>query len=274
MKLFKSMKGVVMKKSLVLVVFLSCLITSTPLAASPLYGGYNGESEFWIDAYFFGMDDQARWWIRIPATLVQGSLRLIFKYESSGVVSTEIAGSDIPYVSGGSNFLFGVDTSGSFWTESYEANVSVGSDSNGNSWTEQTIFDYFGTGSDNSNQRWGFLTYNFENTYLMKMGINLSFLIPEPESSIKSKSPLVQSKHRKIPSPINLLQNEESLKLINFLNTLSLDDDLEGKVAALATHSLDMESLLKFADEEVFTQERRETIKGRIDGFIDAGGKK
>ena len=261
-----------MKKSLVLVVFLSCLITSTPLAASPLYGGYNGESQLWTDVFFFGMDNQARWWIRIPVTLVQGSLTLNFKYESTGVVSAEIAGSNIPYFSGGSDFLFGSDTSGLFWTEYNEAGSSAGSDSNGNSWTEQAFFDYFGTGSDNNDNLWGFVTYKYENTLPMKAGINLSFFMPEPEPSIKSNSSLAQ--HKKIPSLTNLFKHEESLKLVNFLTALSLDDELEEKVATLTIHSLDLESLLKFADEEIFTQERRKTIEGMINGFIGAGDKR
>ena len=263
-----------MKKSLVLVVFLSCLIASTPLAASPLYGGYNGESQLWTDVFFFGMDDQARWWIRIPVTLVSGYLTLNFKYESTGVVSAEIAGSNIPSFAGGSDFLFGSDTSGLFWNEyNDEAGLlSGGSDSNGNSWTEQALFDYFGTGSDNNDHLWGFVTYKYENTFPMKAGINLSFLMPEPEPSIKSKSSLVQTQHKKISSLTNLFKHEESLKLVNFLTALSLDDELEEKVATLTIHSLDLESLLKFADEEIFTQERRKTIEGMINGFVDAGG--
>ena len=154
-----------MKKSLVLVVFLSCLMVSTPLSASPLYGGYNGESQLWTDVFFFGMDDEGRWWIRIPVTLIEGSLELIFKYESTGVVSAEIAGSNIPNFSGGSDFLFGSDTSGLFWSSYSEAGSSGGSDSDGNSWTEQTFFDYFGTGSDNNDHLWGFVTYKYENTF-------------------------------------------------------------------------------------------------------------
>jgi len=62
------------------------------------------------------------------------------------------------------------------------------------------------------------------------------------------------------------------LKLVNFLTALSLDDELEEKAATLTIHSLDLESLLKFADEEIFTQERRKTIEGMINGFVDAGG--
>ena len=262
-----------MKKSLVCVVFLSCLMASTPLAASPLYGGYNGESQLWTDVFFFGMDDQVRWWIRIPVTLVSGYLTLNFKYESTGVVSAEIAGSNIPYFSGGSDFLFGSDTSGLFWTAYNEAGSSAGSDSNGNTWTEQTLFDYFGTGSDNNDHLWGFVTYTYENILPLKAGINLSFFMPEPEPSMEGKSSLAKIQ-QKPPLLTNRLNHEESLKLVNFLTALALDDALEKKVATLTIHSLDLESLLTFADEEIFTQERRERIEGMMNGLIDAGDKK
>ena len=257
-----------MKKSVVCVVFLSCLMASTPLAASPLYGGYNGESQLWTDVFFFGMDDEARWWIRIPVTLVSGFLTLNFKYESTGVVSAEIAGSNIPYFSGGSDFLFGSDTSGLFWTTYNEAGLSGGSDSNGNSWTEQTLFNYFGTGSDSNNHLWGFVTFTYESTLPLKAGINLSFFMPEP--SMKGKSSLTKTQQKSLLLT-NRLNHEEGLKLVNFLTALALDNALEKKVATLTIHSLNLESLLTFADEEIFTQERREKIKGMMNGLIDAG---
>ena len=252
-----------MKKSLVLIVFLSCLITAAPLSASPLYGGYNGESDFWIDLFFFGMDNEARWWVRIPVPLSSGFLGLNFKYESTGVISAEIYGSNIPFLSGGSDFLMGIDTSELFWSEYYDMNLSGGTDSNGNTWGEQTFLDYLGTGTDINSHLWGFVTYNLENIYRLKVGVNLSFLIPEPEPS------LVQVEPKKLPSFINSVQKKESLKLIHYLTALSLDDELEERAAVLSAHSMDLTTLLKFAEEEVFTQERREVIEGMMNGFIN-----
>jgi hypothetical protein len=252
-----------MKKSLVLIVFLLCLITAAPLSASPLYGGYNGESDFWVDVFFCGIDNEARWWVRIPVPIVSGTLRINFKYESTGVVSAEVVGSNIPFFSGGNDFLMGMDTSGLYWSEYYDVNVSGGTDSNGNTWVEPTFLDYLGTGTDNKDHLWGFVTYNLENIYRLKVGINLSFLIPEPEPS------LIQVKPKKLPLFINSVQKEESLKLIHYLTALSLDDELEARTAVLSAHSMDLTSLLKFAEEKVFTQERREVIEGMMNGFIN-----
>jgi len=247
--------------------FLWYLVATTPLAASPLYGGYNGQSMFWMDVFFFGIDDQARWWVRIPVPLVKGFLRLNFKYERDGVVSAEITGYNFFEQS---DFLLGVDTSGLTWGEYYELNLSGGSDNHGTTWTEQTFFEYVGTGSDNNNHLWGFVTYNYENTYPIKVGIDLSFLIPE---SFKKITPsLAQREQKKLLPLTRLFQKEEILKLIHFLTALSIDDELRGKVEALTTHSLELELLVKFADEEVFTQERREVIETIINGLIDAKG--
>lgn len=256
------MKGTPMKKSLVWIVCLLCFMTSAPLEASPLYGGCNGESQLWTDVFFFGIDDQSRWWVRIPVDVVAGYLRLIFKYESTGVVSAEIAGSNIPNFSGGGDFLFGSDTSGLFWTEYSEAGSSGGSDSNGNSWTEQILFAYFGTGSDNNDHLWGFVTYTYEYVLPLRAGINLSFFLPEPEPSVIIK-----------PSRTNPFTYEEGLRVANFPTALSLDDALKKKVETLTIQSLNLESLLTFADEEIFTQERRQNIEHAMNGLICGGHK-
>ena len=254
-----------MKKSLLMVVFLLCLVTTTPLAASPLYGGYNGQSMFWIDVFFFGIDDQARWWVRIPVTLKEGSLKLYFKYESDGVVSTELVGKN--FLEQG-DFLVGVDNTGLTWGEYYELDLTGGSDNTGNVWTEQAFFDYFGVGSDNNGNLWGYATYTYENTYPIEAGIDLSFLISEPSVRI---NPSLAKTEQKSPLPfISLFQKEESLKLIHLLTSLSIDSELRGEVEALTTHPLALESLVKFADEEVFTQDRREVIENMMNGLIDA----
>ena len=123
-----------MKKKLALIMLVLCLMIATPLKASPLYGGYNGQSTFWVDLFFFGIDDQIRWWVRVPVPLVPGVLNLNFKYESSGAISAEIAGHGIFAEEG---FYAGIDTAGALWLELSDLGVSGGTDTNGNSWSEQ-----------------------------------------------------------------------------------------------------------------------------------------
>ncbi len=80
-----------MKKSITTVAVIWSLVMATPLAASPLYGGYNGQSLFWVDTFFFGIDNEARWWVRLPLDIVAEKLRVIFKIESSGTLSVDVA---------------------------------------------------------------------------------------------------------------------------------------------------------------------------------------
>lgn len=255
-----------MKRGLVAVVFLLCLLTAAPLAASPLYGGYNGQSASWIDVFFFGIDDQERWWVRIPLDLEVG-LRVNFKYESDGdgVISAEIAGQGLSALG---SFLFGVDTSDLTWGEISESDISGGFDSNGNTWSEQSILSFLGTGSDSNDNLWGFAMYNLQDTLFIRVGIDLSFLVPE--SSMKSSPCSARTEQRNLQSLLSLFQKEESLRLIQFLTALSIDNELGREVATLTSHSLDLESLVRFADEEVFTRERIEMIESMINSFIDA----
>jgi len=252
-----------MKKSIAIALFILCIMTAPPLNASPLYGGYNGQGTFWVDLVFFGIDDQIRWWVRVPVDLVTGFLRVNFIYESSGAISAEIAGYNIL---GDDNLRAGIDTAGVVWFELSELGVSGGADTNGNSWAEQTFLEYLGTGSDSNDRLWGFATYDYFG-YRLKAGIDLSFLVAPPEESITNLSFPVQSEPQDLPRLSRMLQKEESAQLMSFLASLANDDRLREKVEGLA--SLNLESLLKIAEEEVFTQNRRRVIGGMMRGLID-----
>ncbi len=255
-----------MKKKLALVMLVSCLMIATPLNASPLYGGYNGQSTFWVDLFFFGIDDQIRWWVRVPVPLVPGFLNLNFKYESSGAISAEIAGHDIFAEEG---FYAGIDTAGVLWFELSDLGVSGGTDTSGNSWAEQAFLEFLGTGSDNNDRLWGFAVYDFEG-YQLKAGIDLSFLITEP--SMAGTSVPLQSAQQNLPLLSRVFQGEKRQELITFITALSRDEGLRKKVENLDVHSLDLQSLLKFAEEEVFTEEKRKEIESMVRGLINPDG--
>lgn len=255
-----------MKKGLVMIVLLLCLVVTSPLSASPLYGGYNGQSGSWIDLFFFGIDDQGRWWVRIPVTL--GNLRLNFKYEIDGVISAEVMGQGL---SGQGGFRFGVDTSGLTWGEIAELNVTGGFDSNGTTWSEQgIILGLLGTGFDNNGHLWGVVTLSDPSLLSIEAGIDISFLVPE--ASLKTTPFSTQAEQINYLSLTSLLEKKESVRLIHFLTALSLDDELSREVATLTTHSLDLESLLTFAEEKVFTQERREMVEDMISSVVGVKG--
>ena len=268
-----------MKKSLVImVVFMICVLTTAPLKASPLYGGYNGESDFWVDVYFFGIDDQMRWWVRIPMYLAGGELRVNLKYEHNGerkgVISAEIA---IAAIFEEGTILFGADTSGLTWNEFYEPSLlTTGSDRNGTNWTEQNRLQIFGTGSDSNGHSWGYVTIGAQTAFPIKVGISLSSPEPEPEPepSVTSNPFLTRTEQNALPSLTSFLREDGAGELINFLASLSVDDELRRDVAFLDQRSLDMKEIVEFADEKVFTQERKEVIEGMINSFIKRKGRR
>ncbi len=255
-----------MKKVLVLVVFLLSLLTSAPLMASPLYGGYNGESESWIDVFYFGIDDQARWWVRIPVMIGNG-LRMNFNYEYNSVISVEIVGVLIAQVG---NLRLGRDTNGLTWTEVPQSPLSgSGEDSNGTSWSEENFLGYLGTGSDSNGNQWGFIGLSYQGLYPVKIGVNLSSLMSDPPVNNHF---LAHTEQKSLLPPGRFFHEEGGKDLINVLTALSHDGELEKEVTTLITHSLDMESLLTFADERVFTPKRKEVIESMMNRLIKRRG--
>lgn len=247
------------KKILIAVVMVWSLAITTPSAASPLYAGYNGQSLFWIDTFYFGIDNQFRWWVRVPLDLLPGSVRIIFKYESTGALSSELV-LFLSGITGQQDLLFGVDTDGLTWGEFYQTGFLSGFDSTGASWTEQNVYEFVGSGSDNLNNVWWFVTFIYQNAFPFSAGMNISFLAPEPPE----QEPTVLERDEKQPSPA-FPSAEKILKLAGHLRELSRNDELLQKLEQLTGSSLDPASLLTFAEEEVFPREKREALSRMID---------
>jgi hypothetical protein len=238
---------------------------TTPLAASPLYGGYNGQSLFWIDTFFFGIDDQARWWVRVPLDIIGGRVRIIFKLESGGALSVEFVAFNSV---GQADFLVGIDTDGLSWGETYQLNVLAGSDSSGATWTEQSVLTFAGTGSDNNDNNWLFATYDYQNIFPLTAGVNVTLLLPAPPT--EEEREIASEEQKTFFSTLSTLHRERVVKLITFIKELSRNDELLQKAKTLTSHSLDRTSLLRFANEEVFSHEKRKKIEGIMNNLIGA----
>jgi hypothetical protein len=247
------------KKILIAVVMIWFLSITAPSSASPLYAGYNGQSLFWIDTFYFGIDNQFRWWIRVPLDLLRGSVRIIFKYESTGAISTELV-LFLVGITGQPDLLFGVDTNGQTWGESYQTGFVSGYDSTGATWTEQDVLEFIGSGSDNLDNVWWFVTFIYQNAFPFSAGMNLSLLSPE----LPEEEPTASKREEKQLSA-GLPSAKKILKLTGYLRDLSRNDELLQKLEQLTASSLDPVSLLIFAEEEVFPPERREDLSRMID---------
>lgn len=248
------------KKILITILVLWSLVITTPSAASPLYAGYNGQSLFWIDTFYFGIDNQARWWVRFPLDMLQGTVRIIFKFESTGALSTEVV---LYGISGQGDLLFGFDTAGQTWGESYQTGFVSGYDSSGATWTEQDVFDFVGTGADNFDNIWWFVSFNYQNVFPVSAGMNVSLLTPEPPVGNEPVVEEQQNLSAGLPSGKNLR------KLVGYVKEISRDGELMQKLELLTSTSLDPASLLTFAEEEVFPPERREALERMMDDTLD-----
>ena len=247
------------RKILITAVMIGCLAITAPSAASPLYAGYNGQSLFWVDTFYFGIDNQFRWWVRVPLDLLRGSVRIIFKYESTGAISTELV-LFLQGITGQQDLLFGVDTNGQAWGESYQTGFVSGFDSAGTTWTEQDVLEFIGSGSDNLDNLWWFVTFIYQNVLPFSVGMNLSLLSPEPPE----EEPTTSEREEKQLSA-GLPSAKKILKLTGYLRELSRNDELLQKLEQLTASSLNPASLLTFAEEEVFPPERREDLSRMID---------
>ena len=252
-----------MKRSIVTVVLIWSLVMAAPLAASPLYGGYNGQSLFWIDTFFFGFDNEARWWVRLPLDILGGRVRIIFKLESGGALSVEFVAFNSV---GQADFLVGIDTDGLSWGETYQLNVLIGYDSTGATWTEQSVLTFAGNGSDNNDNNWLFATYNYNNIFPLTAGVNVTLLLPA--SPTEEEGAIASEEKKTFFSPLSILHRERIVKLITWIKELSRNDELLEKAEALINHSPDQASLFRFASEEVFSHKRRRKIEGLMDNLI------
>ena len=248
------------KKILITILVLWSLAIATPSAASPLYAGYNGQSLFWIDTFYFGIDNQARWWVRFPLDILQGTVRIIFKFESTGALSSEVV---LYGITGQGDLLFGFDTAGQTWGESYQTGFVSGYDSSGATWTEQDVFDFVGTGTDNLDNLWWFVSFNYQNVFPVSAGMNVSLLTTEPPVEDEPVVEEQQNLSAGLPSGKNLR------KFVGYVKEISRDGELMQKLELLASTSLDPASLLKFAEEEVFPPERREVLERMMDDTLE-----
>lgn len=253
-----------MKKGIVAATLICSLALATPLAASPLYGGYNGKSLFWIDSFFFGIDNEGRWWVRLPLDILAGRMRLIFKLESSGVLSAELV---VFNTVGQADFLIGIDTDGLSWGESYQADFLAGTDSSGATWTEQSMYTFAGSGSDSSQNNWWFFTYDYQNLFSLTAGVNLTLLLQPPAGEEGDTTPAAGETSF---SPLSILRREESIKLITLVKALSRNDRLLSRAKTFYRHSPDQAALLQFAADEVFSPTRRKRIEGILSDLIGA----
>jgi hypothetical protein len=135
--------------------------------ATPLYGGYNGQSTSWVEykignvetnltsaSIIFGSDSNDRSWVRMRVSLVPFFTRLEYTRDHLGIQSVAL-NTLFPWpVQLGSEIM---ETPGDiplWWITSYLVLGTGGIDSEGNSWAETGIPGVYGMGSDSAGNQW------------------------------------------------------------------------------------------------------------------------
>lgn len=135
--------------------------------ATPLYGGYNGQSTSWVEyqigdvetsltaaSILFGADTSERRWVRMRISLVPLLMRLEYTRDHLGIQSVAF-NTLFPWpIQLGSEIM---ETPGDiplWWVTAYLVLGVGGIDSDGNSWAETGIPGVYGIGADISGNQW------------------------------------------------------------------------------------------------------------------------
>ena len=277
------------------------LVVACDTYASPLYGGYNGESEIWAEFYIieettigFSLrvsigTDTKNLWIRMGISslfLIPSNISYIgVSYETGGVLSLSVTTLSPP-------IKWGIDTNDLGWFIIDWLIVITGLDTDGNFWGESRIPGIGAYGGDSNDNKWWWIKF-FPLLIGMKVDLSSDQGIPiSQESALRFNKELgfLQDHIVREYSPklrallIERLTNDEIMEhMINFaealdyrrallpLNVLSLYENRK-RVPPIDPSSgmpSELNVLLAYLKEKVFTDE----VRDEMDIFLDAFAK-
>ena len=277
----RSKRGIFIIGILMLVLF-----TGSKTCASPLYGGYNGESESWMEVFIIdevtigfslrvslGIDPGLNVsWVRVGIssffTLPYVS-NLEFSYETGDIASLSVTGLFPVKVGADSNGLewaiinlvirvIGADTDDNWWQEEGLPGLYLGAsgwDSKGNEWRWMKLFHMLvGWSTEESVSRQG-ISQSGENSRRLEKGmISLRHQLTEAYGS-RLRSLLIKK----------FTDDAVMEGVINHLETLNTRMALPPMDSSSVMAS-DLDSLLEYVEEEIFTDE----IKDEMNVFSDS----
>ena len=280
----RSKRGIVIIGILILALF-----AGSETCASPLYGGYNGESESWMEVFVIdevtigfslraslGIDPgQNASWVRVRIasffTLPYVS-NLEFSYETDGIASLSVSGL-LPV-------KVGADTNGLRWAIINLLIRVIGADTDENWWQEEGLPGlYLGaSGWDSKGNEWRWIK-------VLPMLIGWR----EEESVSRQDISLSGENYRRLEKELISLRHQLTEANGSTLRSLLIekftdDGGMEGVINHLKTLNArmalppmdsssvmasDLDSLLEYVEEEIFTDE----IKDELNAFSDSFAK-
>jgi len=287
-------------------VIVLALFATGDTCASPLYGGYNGESEAWIEVYIIekttigfsskisvGIDpDLNVFWIRIGISslfLLPSNISHIgFSYETGDIVSGDIVSASITTIL--PPIKWGFDTNNLQWFITNWLIAVSGLDSDGNVWGERRIPGMGACGWDSNNDKWCWIKFfpvlvgwRVELTSNQGTSLNqenaLRFekeLRPLQDHFAKACNPKLSAllierltDDEIMDNMINLLEALNDRIALLPLTTLSIVENREGfpPIDPSSKMPSELKALLTYVEKNIFTDEVRDEVSILLDTF-------
>ena len=155
------------KKILIVILFLMAVLFTSRTHATPLYGGYNGESEAWVEfrvtgintllfsaTVFLGIDVNDHRWAKFRIALTPFIVRIDFTYDSNDILSVNLS-TLLPWpIQVGTEIDIYGEGNTLWWFVVNVVSGITGADSKGTTWVEQGVPGVYGFGRDSKDNEW------------------------------------------------------------------------------------------------------------------------
>jgi hypothetical protein len=158
------------KKILIVILFVMAVLFTSRTHATPLYGGYNGESETWLEfniggintllfsvKVFLGVDANDHRWAKFRISMIPFIVRLDVTYDSADIVSINFS-TLLPWpIQVGTEIDIYGEGRSLWWLVVNVVSHIAGADSEGTTWKEQGLPGVWGSGNDSKGNEWVWL---------------------------------------------------------------------------------------------------------------------
>ena len=300
------LKGSIKRGLFIIGMIVLVLVPTVETCATPLYGGYNGESETWIEVYIIekiaigfsskisvGIDpDLNVFWIRIGISslfLLPSNISSIgLSYETGDIVSGDIVSASLSTII--PPIKVGIDANNLTWIITNWLIAVVGADSEGNMWLERGIPGVGACGEDSKGNQWCWIKVL---PVLVGSRVNLpssqgNFLNRENDLKVEEDRRSLRDHFAKACNPkLSALLIEKITDDEIMGNIINLLEALNNRIALLPLIVLsayenreefspidpskempsELNALLSYVEKNVFTDELREEASIILDTF-------
>jgi len=277
------------KKILIVILFVMALPVTSRTYATPLYGGYNGESEAWFEyrianintlpfsvKVFLGVDVNDHRWAKFRISIPPYIVRFDVTYDSADILSLNVS-TLLPWpVQFGTEIdLYGEGRS-LWWFVVNVVTGITGADSEGTTWTEAGIPGVSGSGRDSKDNEWAWWKVL---NWLFGAAIDGELFLQKNNSKVVEEELLSLQDHysQSYTGKVNLLLEKvidgnvmkEMVDLSEKLHkgAVQLPFARKSQGAPLCEIQSELDSLSDTIKDEVFTEEVRGELRKLLNSF-------